>query len=107
MINLHVDAIDTAVVKDWIENDAADTFDAFKWERDEGYGTSLERIANEESEGRFQYPHETLTLIAYYGWSSHARGVDWEDSAAYLYSCDVYERAKQMLEDDGYDVSNL
>ena len=101
------DPINTEDVKRWIESDAEETFDSFKWERSEGYKTSLEAIADEKSAGRFTYPHDALTLIAYYGWSDHARGVDWEDSASYNYSLDVYERAKQMLEVEGYDVSDL
>lgn len=103
---LYVDPINTENVKAWLEADAEAAADAFKCERREGYGTTLDAIADEYADDRFTYPHEALTLIAYYGWSDHARGVDWEDSAVKQYEIDVYERAKQMLEDEGIDTDD-
>lgn len=49
-----------------------------------------------------------LVLIAYYGpKEACVGGVDYEDSAYRKFEDAVYFRAKQMLEDEGYDVSDL
>lgn len=48
-----------------------------------------------------------LAVLAKYGWSDALVGCDREDSPQWQFENDVYTRAKQMLEDEGYDVSDL
>ena len=50
---------------------------------------------------------DALAVIAKYGWSDALVGCDPEDSPQRQFENDVYDLAKQMLEDEGYDVSDL
>ena len=99
--------ISTDDVVGWIESDAEAAADSYKFELEEYGKSDLNACVNSATEGRFDWPKDALTMILYYDWSAHARGVDYEDSAVAQFDDDVYERAKQMLEDEGYDVSDL
>lgn len=48
-----------------------------------------------------------LAVIAKYGWSEALVGCDREDSPQWQFESDVYNLAKDLLEDEGYDVSDL
>lgn len=66
----------------------------------------LWRMVEVESENvAYGYVCNGLQILASYGWSDALYGgVDREDSPLYRFQDDVFERAKELLEDEGIEV---
>ena len=47
-----------------------------------------------------------LQILASYGWSDALDGVVREDSPLYLFEDDVMERVKQLLENEGIEITD-
>ena len=99
---MFIQEFDSDMVEDWIEDAAQNVIDNYD------DSVSFNERVIDTCDRMIDEWRDYLILIAYYGpKEACVGGVDFEDSAYSKFEDAVYFRAKEMLEDEGYDVSDL